>query len=59
MKELPLEMILGVVRHTLTGVGAALASKGYLETSQVEVVVGAIVTLIGVLWSQYRKIKRA
>lgn len=52
-----METILGVVRHILTFGGGLLASKGYLEAGQVELTVGALVTIIGVAWSAWSKRK--
>jgi hypothetical protein len=51
------ETILGVVRHVLTFGGGFLASKGVLEAAQVETAVGALVTIIGLVWSVLAKRK--
>ena len=50
-----METILGLVRHALTFGGGFLASKGIVEASQVEIAVGAIVTLVGIVWSALSK----
>lgn len=50
-------VILGIVRHVLTAAGGSLATKGVIATSEVEVVVGGLVTLIGVVWSYLDKKK--
>ena len=49
------EAVLGVIRHTLTAVGGYLVAKGALDVGTVETVIGAAVTLIGVVWSVYQK----
>lgn len=48
-------VILGIVRHILTAVGGALATKGIIVTSDVEVIVGGVVALVGVIWSVVAK----
>ncbi len=50
-----METILGLIRHILTFGGGVLASKGVVEVSQVETAVGAIVTLVGIVWSALAK----
>ena len=49
------EMIRGVVRHILTFGGGFLVTNGVADAAQVETAVGALVALIGVAWSIYRK----
>lgn len=49
------EQILGIVRHVLTILGGVLVSKGDLEAGQVELLTGAVVTVLGVAWSIYAK----
>ena len=51
------EMVMGLIRHALTTAGGYLAAKGVMATSEAEVVVGAIVALLGVAWSMYIKRK--
>lgn len=53
------ESVLGLVRHALTTLGGFLAAQGTIEASEVELAVGAIVTLIGVVWSVLAKRKAA
>jgi hypothetical protein len=45
------EKSLSVLRHVLTGVGAILITKGWVEESAVQEVSGFILTLIGLVWS--------
>lgn len=53
------DMVLGFVRHILTFGGGFLASAGVIASSDVEMAVGAVVTLIGIIWSALQKKKVA
>jgi len=50
------EVVLGLIRHALTVLGGALASKGYIDTSMVDATVGAIIIIIGTAWSVRQKL---
>ena len=43
--------ILALIRQILTIGGTALVAKGYVQTSDVEPVIGALVTIGSVIWS--------
>ena len=58
MKQESLEKTLGIVRHALTFVGGFLITSGYLTESTLNTGIGAIVTLIGVVWSIVNKNKK-
>ncbi|QDP60569.1 MAG: hypothetical protein Unbinned338contig1000_62 [Prokaryotic dsDNA virus sp.] len=45
------EEILGIARHILTTAGGALASRGIIDSTETELIVGAIITVAGVAWS--------
>jgi hypothetical protein len=45
----------GIVRHILTAVGGALTTRGYVEHAELELAVGAIITIAGVVWSAIAK----
>jgi len=45
------DQILSNVRSILKIVGAAVIAKGYGSDSQVETVIGALITVVGVVWS--------
>ena len=45
------DTLLGIIRHTLTTAGGSLIAKGVLTTNTLDESVGALVTLIGVVWS--------
>jgi hypothetical protein len=51
------EEILGLVRHTLTFVGGILVAKGFLEAGLMQEVIGAVMTLTGVVLSVLNKRK--
>jgi hypothetical protein len=53
-----LEKTLGIVRHALTFGGGFLVTSGYLTESSLDTGIGAIVTLIGVIWSVIDKNKK-
>ena len=44
-------VIFGLVRHVLTLAGGYLVAKGHVDPEQVETLIGALVTLIGGVWS--------
>lgn len=52
-----LEKTLGIIRHALTFGGGFLVTSGYLTESALNTGIGAIVTLIGVVWSVVDKNK--
>ena len=49
------ESVLGIVRHAMTAGGGYLAGNGVLDASQVEVLTGAVVAIVGVVWSVLQK----
>ena len=48
----------GVVRHLLTAGGGALVTKGVVSDGQLELAIGAIITIAGVVWSALAKKKK-
>ncbi len=52
------DVILGFIRHLLTFGGGLVASSGFILASDVELGVGAIVTLVGIAWSAFDKRSR-
>lgn len=46
-----------VLRHVLTGIGAAAVAKGYITEDVLTQVVGAVGTLAAVGWSFWQKAK--
>ena len=45
------EKVLGILRHTLTFVGGILVAKGIVDETVISEVVGALITVIGGVWS--------
>lgn len=43
--------IFAIVRQVLTVAGTALVAKGYVQASDIEPVVGALLTIGSVIWS--------
>jgi hypothetical protein len=48
----------GVVRHILTAAGGALVTKGVIGETELEMAVGALITIVGVVWSAIAKKKK-
>lgn len=45
------EMILGLIRHTLTFIGGILIMKGTIDEATFTQISGSLITLIGGVWS--------
>jgi hypothetical protein len=45
------EQVLGIVRHSLTFVGGILIMKGVVDEATFTEISGAIITLVGGVWS--------
>ena len=43
--------ILALIRQILTVAGTALVVKGYVQASDIEPVIGALLTITSVIWS--------
>ncbi len=48
----------GILRHVLTAGGGALVTRGVVTSGELEMVVGAIITIAGVIWSAMAKKKK-
>lgn len=53
------DVILGLVRHALTGAGFVVVSKGIADQGIVTEGIGALMTLFSIAWSVADKKKRA
>lgn len=51
------EQVLGIVRHVLTFAGGILITKGLIESSMSEEIIGGVVSLVGLVWSVVTKKK--
>lgn len=51
------DIILGLIRHVLTIVGGYYVARGKLDSGSADTIVGAISSLIGVVWSVQNKVQ--
>ena len=49
--------ILGILRHSLTFIGGILITKGFIDETLSNEIVGSIITLTGLVWSVIEKVK--
>lgn len=47
--------VMALIRHILTFAGGALVTLGWLDEATVQSLVGALTTVVGVLWSFWDK----
>ncbi len=52
------DKILGLIRHTLTFVGAVYVTKGIIDESLLEDIIGGTITLSSAIWSVIAKNKK-
>lgn len=52
------EIILGIVRHTLTFAGGILVAKGLLDQGVLAEIIGGVMTVVGGVWSIIDKTKK-
>ena len=45
------EKVLGIVRHILTFAGGFAVAKGIVDAEYSEEIIGAVVTIVGAIWS--------
>lgn len=53
------KMIMGVVRHLISTFGGGLVAQGVLSSSDLEMAIGSIVTLVGIVASVLAKREQA
>ena len=51
------EQVQTILRSVLKVVGTYFATKGYIDGTEVEAAVGAVVVLLGLVWSAYEHAK--
>lgn len=51
------EVILGLIRHVLTAGGGVLATKGVVDSETAGIIIGALITIAGAIWSVMDKNK--
>lgn len=49
------EAVLGVIRHVLTFGGGFATQNGLASSDDITAIVGAVVTIVGVVWSVIQK----
>ena len=49
------DTVLGFVRHLLTFGGGFLVASDFIPADQLDVAVGAVVSLVGIVWSAFDK----
>lgn len=57
MAKLNQDQVSGIVRHVITSIGAVLVATGKTDDATVQMAAGAIVTVIGLAWSIFSKVK--
>lgn len=55
MDEATQSILAGIVRHLVTTGAGVLVTHGYIQSSQTEQVVGAVMLLVGIGWSWWQK----
>jgi hypothetical protein len=45
------DQVMGLVRHALTAIGGIVIAKGLASDGNVQEIIGALMTLAGVIWS--------
>tara|TARA_B100001287_G_scaffold246423_1_gene224358 strand:+ start:226 stop:396 length:171 start_codon:yes stop_codon:yes gene_type:complete len=53
------EQVYGLIRHGLTAVGGVCVTLGYIDEEIVPELIGALMTIVGVVWSYQAKKKAA
>ena len=53
------EAVLGIIRHVITTAGGALVANGTIDANQLNTGAGALVVLVGIIWSVVAKRKGA
>jgi hypothetical protein len=48
-------VVLGFIRHLLTIAAGSLATRGVIDGAEVEIIVGSLIGLGGVIWSAFDK----
>jgi hypothetical protein len=56
--KLTKEQIEGIIRHSLTTVGGVLIAKGLIDDAILTEVIGAAITISGIVWSIIDKRKK-
>ena len=52
------EQVLGIVRHVLTFAGGFIVAKGWIDQGVLPEVIGAVITIVGAVWSAFAPEKK-
>lgn len=50
-----MDIVMGLIRHTLTTAGGALVTQGVVSSTDLNTDVGAVMVVLGAAWSIYQK----
>jgi len=53
------EQVYGLIRHGLTAAGGVCVTLGYIDEDVVPELIGALMTIVGIVWSYQAKKKAA
>jgi hypothetical protein len=53
------DLITGVLRHVMTVAGGSLVTQGYFDDATLQAGIGAVLTLVGIVWSIWEKTQRS
>ena len=53
------QFVLAMARHLLTFGGGALVARGYADQATTDAIIGALLTIVGGVWSIVEKRQRA
>lgn len=57
MQTLFTKFLMGIIRHALSFGGGVVVMRGTFDASDMNQIVGALMTIIGILWSAWEKRK--
>lgn len=59
IEDMNKDIILGLLRHSLTFLGGMIVAKGIADQAQVADLIGGLMTMVGAIWSIMAKKKQA
>lgn len=59
IEDMNKDIILGLLRHSLTFLGGMIVAKGIADQGQVADLIGGLMTMVGAIWSIMAKKKQA
>ena len=55
MKKIEGQLLLSLIRHGLTAGGGYIVANGYASDTQAQTITGAVLVVIGLVWSYFNK----